>query len=139
MAKLPDTLMDWREGDARLSRTHPAYAREAFDRLRANYLRRDPRIPADRELVYWGAGRRTRKRAEHLIRHGFPPSAWIDIDPCKIGNRIDGAWVHPVDWLDRRPHPFVLSYVTNHGAREWIRARLEQLGYLQGNDFLFVG
>jgi len=139
MAKLPDTLLDWRDGDDRLSRTHPAYARKAFDRLRADYLRRDPRIPHDRELAYWGAGRRTRKRAEHLIRLGFFPSAWIDIDPRKIGNRIDGARVHPVQWLDRQPRPFVLSYVTNHGARKWIHARLHELGYLEGTDFLFVG
>jgi len=139
MAKLPETLLDWRDGDARLSRTHPAYAREAFDRLRAEYLRRDPRLAAGRDLVYWGAGRRTRKRAQHLIQHGFRPSAWIDIDARKIGNRVGGAWVRPVDWLDRRPLPFVLSYVTNHGAREWIRARLERLGYLEGNDFLFIG
>ncbi|HET6268434.1 MAG TPA: glycosyltransferase family A protein, partial [Acidobacteriota bacterium] len=43
MAKQPRTLLRWRERPQRLSRTDPRYSREAFDRLRALYLARDPR------------------------------------------------------------------------------------------------
>lgn len=139
MTKLPRVLLDWRDGARRASRTDSRYRREAFDRLRARYLAQDARLPEEGSLVFWGAGRKTRARARHLIERGFPPRAWIDIDPRKIGNRIWGAWVHGPDWLNHTPPPFLLSYVTNHGAREDIAARLGALGYTPGKHYLMVG
>ncbi len=139
MAKLPEVLLDWRDSDRRLTRTDPRYSREAFDRLRARYLAADPRLKQPRELAIWGAGRRTRKRVAHLLGHGFRPHAWIDIDPRKIGNVIDGAQVFEPDWLSRAEKPFVLSYVSNHGARDIIADELQAMGYVIGQDYLMVG
>lgn len=139
MAKLPRVLLAWRESANRTSRRDPRYARAAFDGLRARFLAADPRLHTGRPLVYWGAGRRTRLRAQQLINQGFPPAAWIDIDPRKIGQRVWGAPVHPPQWLDLLPRPFVLVYVTNHGARDLIDAALAQLGYALGIDYLDVG
>jgi glycosyltransferase involved in cell wall biosynthesis len=141
MAKLPQELLDWRESGDRTSRTDPRYARVAFDRLRADYLARDPRILAARhQLVFWGAGRNTRKRCAHLIERGFPPTAWIDIDPNKIGNRVQGAWVREPEWLRHAsPKPLVLVYVANHGAKELITQQLLGYGYRQGEGFVCVG
>lgn len=139
MAKLPETLLHWRDSGTRLTRTDERYRREAFDRIRADYLSRDPRLQRSRPLVFWGAGRNTRKRVAHLLHHGFTVDAWIDIDPRKIGNTIGGAKVVEPGWLARGDKPFVLSYVNNHGARELITAELQALGYLEGEDFLMVG
>ena len=140
MAKLPEVLLDWREYPQRTSRTDSRYAREAFDRLRADYLARDPRLLARREdFVIWGAGRRTRQRCAWLLRQGFRPAAYIDIDPRKIGNRVDGVPVHAPTALAREPRPFVLVYVNRHGAREEIAGRLAALGYRRGQDWLAVG
>jgi glycosyltransferase involved in cell wall biosynthesis len=139
MAKLPRVLLAWRESPGRASRTDPRYARPAFDRLRADYLARDPRLQQGRELVYWGAGRSTRQRARLLIARGFAPAAWVDIDPDKIGQTVWGVPVRPRSWLARRPKPFVLVYVTNHGARDLIGGWLAELGYDPGADYLFVG
>ncbi len=139
MTKLPMALLDWRESPGRHSRRHPRYARAAFDRLRARYLARDRRLASRRPLAYWGAGRKTRARARHLIECGFPPVAWIDIDPRKVGNRIWGAPVHPPNWLAREAKPFVLVYVANHGARDDIGTRLQEMGYERGQDYLMVG
>ena len=140
MEKIPEVLLDWRDTPGRLSRTDPAYRREAFDRIRARYLARDSRLDRARPLVIWGAGRKTRKRANHLLLTGFTPTAWIDIDPRKIGNIIADARVHDPGWLaDRSPRPFVLSYVTNHGAREDISNSLKSLGYQESRDYLHVG
>jgi hypothetical protein len=66
-------------------------------------------------------------------------SAWVDIDPRKIGRVLGGLPVHPPEWLDRRPRPFVLVYVTVHGARDLIAAALRRMGYRPGRDFLAVG
>lgn len=139
MAKLAEVLLDWRDSDGRLTRTDPRYSREAFDRLRARYLATDPRLQNSRPLAIWGAGRRTRKRVAHLLGHGFRPSAWIDIDPRKIGNEIDGVRVFHPDWLTGTEKPFVLSYVSNHGAREMIADALLAMGYETGQDYLMVG
>ncbi|WP_322511502.1 glycosyltransferase family 2 protein [Chloroflexus sp.] len=139
MAKLPRNLLAWRERPDRATRTDPRYARELFDELRANFLARDPRLHSGRSLVYWGAGRATRQRARRLIERGFPPAAWIDIDPDKIGQTIWGAPVCAPAWLDRQPRPFVLVYVTNHGARDLIGGWLAAMGYQPGRDYLGVG
>ncbi len=138
MAKLPQVLLDWRDSEGRLSRTDPRCSREAFDRLRAAYLARDSRLQG-RSLVFWGAGRKTRRRCNLLIEQGFTPIAWVDIDPRKIGNRLRGVSVVPPEWLSRDERPFVLSYVTNHGAREDIASRLEAMSFRRGVDYLMVG
>jgi len=141
MEKLPQVLLRWRESETRLSRVSDNYAREAFDRLRADYLSRDARL-AGRDIVYWGAGRITRRRVKYLQDRGFAATAWIDIDPKKIGNVIDGARVHEPAWLESfnaTNKPFVLNYVTNHGARGIARHYLQRIGYVLGEDFLEVG
>ncbi len=139
MAKLPEVLLHWRDSDGRLTRTDERYSRTAFDRIRAAYLASDPRLQQGRPLAYWGAGRVTRKRTVHLIGHGHTPHVWIDIDPAKIGNTIEGAEVVAPHWLEREDKPFVLSYVSNHGARELIINDLESMGYSCGGDYLIVG
>ncbi len=140
MEKLPEVLLDWRESPDRVSRTDPRCSREAFDRLRARYLARDPRLLARRDdFVIWGAGRKTRKRCRHLLDLGFQPRAWVDIDPKKIGNEIRGTPVVNSAWLARNGRPFVLIYVANHGAREDIAGELDALGYINGRDYLAVG
>lgn len=139
MGKVPRVLLRWRERPARTSRTDPRYARAAFDRLRARFLAEDARVRGGREVVVWGAGRRTRLRARLLMDAGIRPSAWIDVAPGKIGHRVWGLPVHPPAWLDRAPRPFVLVYVAAHGARDLIAAALAEMGYARGADFLAVG
>lgn len=140
MAKLPEVLLDWRDHPNRLSRTDARYSRESFDRLRALYLARDSRLRSERTFVIWGAGRRTRLRARHLIDRGRHPNAWIDIDPNKIGRAVWGIPVRGSRWLRQvTTRPFVLIYVTRHGAREQVEAFLEASGYREREDFLAVG
>ena len=140
MAKIDRCLLDWRQHSESLSRHDPRYSRDAFDRLRASYLARDRRLSDARPLVFWGAGRRTRRRASHVLAQGIRPLAWIDVDARKLGNCIQGAPVVAQTWLqDRRPRPFVLVWVANHGARDRIAAALTQMGYARGEDYLAVG
>jgi len=140
LAKIDRCLLHWRQHDASVSRRDPRYSRDAFDRLRANYLARDRRLHNGRALVFWGAGRRTRKRASHFVAAGFSPRAWVDVDPRKIGNRVGDAPVVAPTWLARRrPRPFVLAWVASHGAREMIAAALKSMGYARGTDYLAIG
>lgn len=142
MEKLPQVLLDWRESDTRLSRVSENYSRTAFDWLRAHYLAQDSRLH-NRPIAFWGAGRKTRQRARYLLDKGFEPAVWIDIDPKKIGNRVQGIDVVEPAWLDQAivdgDKPFVLNYVTNHGARDIARTYLDRIGYVIGQDYLEVG
>jgi len=93
-AKLPRYLLFWRDVQKRTSRVDPRYRRDRFDALRASYLSQDARLPRHRPFWFWGAGRRTRQRVAGLMRSGITPSAWIDIDPKKIGQKIAGKPVY---------------------------------------------
>jgi glycosyltransferase involved in cell wall biosynthesis len=139
MGKVARVLLRWRERPDRTSRVDPRYARGAFDRLRARYLAADPRLHAGRDVVVCGAGRRTRLRAKLLMDAGVRVAAWIDVDPRKIGGAAWGVPIHDIDWLAREPKPFVLIYIATHGARDAAAARLEQMGYERGEDYLPVG
>jgi len=140
MEKINQVLLDWRESPGRLSRTDPRCSRESFDRLKAKYLARDPRFLEHRDnFVIWGAGRKTRRRCCHLLDQGFQPRAWVDIDPAKIGNTLQGVPVVGMQWLRHNPASFVLIYVTNHGARDEIAAALTAMGFSWGKGFLPVG
>lgn len=139
MAKLPETLLRWRDSADRTTRTDLRYSRQAFDDIRAEYLAQDPRLHTGRSIVVWGAGRSTRQRAANLKAHKIKFVAYIDIDPNKIGQKSLGIPVHPPEWLDRSDKPFVLNYVANHGARQQIEAMLHTFGYEIGTDYLPVG
>lgn len=139
LAKIPEVLLHWRESRGRLTRTDERYSRNAFNLLRADFLTRDPRLQSGRPIVAWGAGRKSRKRSSLLLERGINFETWIDIDPRKIGNRVQGIPVVAPSWLDREQRPFVLGYVNNHGARELIAAELEAMGYHRGRDYLMVG
>ena len=141
MEKMPQTLLDWRDSTDRLSRTDPLYNRSAFSHARALYLSKLA-ILKERPVAFWGAGRKTRQRAKFLINMGVQPCCWIDIDPKKIGQSLNGIQVIDLQTLQIRyaeARPFVLIYVTNHGAREIIQEQLQSLGLLVGQDYLAVG
>lgn len=138
MMKIDEVLIDWRESDHRLSRTSSRYSEAAFEKLRAEYLAKDKRL-LGREIFIWGAGRKTRQRAQYLIDNGINPSAWIDIDMKKVGNEYHGAKTClPDNLYQLDPKPFVLNYVRNHGARDECRKFLDEAGYVMGVDYLDV-
>jgi len=139
MCKLPDYLLDWRESPNRTSRTDTRYKTTSFDKLRANFLAKDNRIPRDRPIVIWGAGKKSRRRAQLLLQQGFTINAWVDVDPNKIGNTIQGVPVKAHTWLTQTNKPFILNYVNNHGARVEVETYLNQTGYQVGLDYLSVG
>nr|CRH05723.1 Putative GT2 [Candidatus Magnetococcus massalia] len=140
MVKLPEVLLEWRDHEQRLTRTHSRYTREAFDQVRADYLARDARLHQGRPLAIWGTGRPTRRRVDRLLAHGHHPALWVEINPRKIGNQWLGApIIAPAQLAEQQPKPFVLSYVTAHGAREEITAQLRQMGFQAGEDYLMVG
>lgn len=140
MAKLPETLYVWNDPPRRLSRTHPRYDVREFYAVKADYLARwlakhNPHHP---RIMVMGAGRITRRRAEMLLDHGVEITAWLDIDPRKIGRSVAGL---PVIHRNETPPPgraFLASYVAGHGGAEDIEHFLRGRGHLPGRDYILA-
>jgi len=128
-------LVAWRDGPARLSRTHPAYALERFvackaHHLAAGFLRAAP------QYVLWGHGGTGRALRRALGVEGRRASHVIEVDPRKLGQRIDGAPVlAPGALPGLRGLPLVVS-VAGPGPRAEIRAALAAMDFAEGRDFV---
>ncbi len=138
MVKLEAALLEWRERPRRLTRTDPRYGVEAFYRTKAPYLyrwlvRHNPHHP---DVVVWGSGRTSRHRLRFLTDLGVRVRAYIDVDPRKLGYRIEGAEVLPPSGLPAPDDCFVLGWVASRGARAEIEAELAQRGFHRGRHYL---
>lgn len=135
-AKASAVLIVWNDPPARLSRTHPRYAMDAFYAVKAEYLTREiARTARGRAVWVWGAGRPTRVRAEMLCRHGIEIRGYIDIDPQKWGRVIGSRRVIAPEEIPPPREALVLGYVAKRGARELIRGYLTARGFREGMDF----
>jgi glycosyltransferase involved in cell wall biosynthesis len=139
--KVPEVLVEWREGPGRLTRVNERYSLENFLRAKARYLALGPLRDRD-AVVIWGAGMMGRRLSKHLIRAEVPVTAFVDIDPKKIGRTRRGRPVIPPEALSgelaAHQNPIVLAAVGARGARELIRARLGGFGLVEGSDWYAV-
>ena len=131
MEKLPQPLLRWTDSPGRLTRADARYRRAACDRLRATWLARElaRSNPFHPNVWVLGAGRVARQRLAPLTGHGIHIAAYVDIDPRKIGNRINGI---PVVGRKALPGPgkcCILNALTAHGADEEAARWLASAGY----------
>ena len=141
-AKLPQTLLQWRDHGQRLTRTDRRYAVERFLECKAYYLGVGP-LRGRSRVIIWGAGQTGRRLSKFLLRQGVPLEAFIDIDPRKCGRTMRNRPIVPPEnlaELDRSPgqRPLVLAAVSSRGARAKIRQRLEAEGWRETRDFWCV-
>lgn len=123
LANVPRVLHFWREGPDRLSRTDPRYTPEAFRRCKIAYLRETHLRDRDRAAI-WGAGNVGKAFARALDDEGIEVTAFFDIDPDKIGQRIYGIEVADAASLGPHLQDYLLVAVGAPGARELIRHQL---------------
>lgn len=134
-AKVPHTLLYWREWDRRLTFTDSRYSLENFMRLKAHFLAHFLSRSA-LQIIVWGAGMTGRRLTKHLFREGIQPVAVVDIDPRKIGRALRGV---PIIWpegLMDYPDAFVIVAVGSATARHLIRQRMRELNRVEGEDYL---
>lgn len=137
IAKLPQTLLFWRDGETRLSREHGMYSAENFRRVKAHFL--DTwRLSQARKLQLWGAGRDGKTWAKLLMKAGFEVVQFIDIDKKKVGGQACGGVpvVWPADIIKGMP---ILCAVGVKGARAQIREYLLADGFQEPEEFFFLG
>jgi len=137
VAKVPAVLLDWREGEGRLSRTDARYGEDAFRRCKVHFLARTLLRGHDRVIV-WGAGPVGKAFARELVRQGFTIDAFVDLDPRKIGQIIHDAPVIAPPAIHQRQGRFTVAAVGSDDARAEIRAALDQAGWREMHDFCAV-
>lgn len=135
LEKVPEVLLEWREGPGRLFRRDPRYGKEAFWRIRAHHLAAGP-LRGARRVWIWGAGEGGRRLSRALIAEGVVIRAFIDIDPRKIGSTRRGLPVLPPEGLEPEEGEVILAAVAARGAREEVRERLRALGFAEGEHFI---
>jgi glycosyl transferase family 2 len=134
MAKVPAVLFDWRHAPGRATFADPRYAIARFVECKAPHLAQE--VGARRRpLVMWGAGPTAKGLARALEPHGVRASAFVDIDPRKIGRQARGVPVIGPAALIRGAQTILVA-VGRRGARDEIRARLTTAGFAEGDDFL---
>jgi glycosyltransferase involved in cell wall biosynthesis len=136
-AKLQETLVLWRDGKGRLTRVDPRYAPARFLALKLDALARGP-LAGARPAVVWGAGRVGKAWSHALRARGHALSAFIEVDPRKIGQRVHGAPVVSVEDAAHLRGPLHLAAVGQKGARAHIRAEALRLGLEEERDLVAV-
>lgn len=140
--KIPEVLFTWNDLPGRLTRNDPRYSAEAFERAKTGYLAEfitEQNMGKDRLLFLCGAGRITRKKSAFLVASGLEIGGYVDIDPGKIGRNYNGIPVIGLEQLPPKEKAYVVSYVSNRGAREEIRKILIGKGFEEGTDFVMAG
>jgi glycosyltransferase involved in cell wall biosynthesis len=127
----------WREHPGRLTRTDAAYTLDAFRRCRVHFLRRTL-LTGGRAAVVWGAGPTGKAFARELLRAGTPLAAFVEVDPRKLGKRIRGARVVPVERAAEFPGTLALGAVSGPEGRARLRQLAARLGLVEGRDFVAV-
>jgi glycosyltransferase involved in cell wall biosynthesis len=135
-AKLPDVLLDWRDGPGRLSRTDLRYAPARFRDLKIRAL--EAGALARRPAVVWGAGPVGKGWSRALRARGHEVAAFVEVHPGRLGQRIHGAPVVPVEEAAATAGALHLAAVGQPGAREEIRRHAARLGLRDGSDLIAV-
>jgi hypothetical protein len=102
-----------------------------------HFLRRS--LLADgRAAVVWGAGPTGKALARELLAAGTPLAAFVEVDPRKLGKRIHGAPVVPVERAGDFPRALAVGAVSGPEGRARLRELAAGLGLVQGRDFIAV-
>lgn len=134
LGKIPEILLYWRDWPGRISRTHPAFSKEAFRSLKVDYFPLDKNEP----FMIWGAGGGGRKLARELLKRNYTLSGFVDIDSKKYGRTVyKKPVIHPEQFLKMAcPRPHVINAVMTKGARNLIDQWFNDHGFIEGNDYI---
>jgi cellulose synthase/poly-beta-1,6-N-acetylglucosamine synthase-like glycosyltransferase len=135
-ARLPQTLLFWRDRPQRLTRTAAHCSAQAFRNCKAHHLARTI-LAREPEVTLWGAGMEGKAWRRALNREGITVGRWAEVDRRKIGQVVHGAPVVPIEDLSPGSGPILVT-IGARGAREQVRAWAGRQGLTEGVDFWCV-
>jgi hypothetical protein len=132
---VPERLLHWRDGEARLSRRSAVYGIPAFVQCKAEFLARGFLAHGER-YVLWGYGDTGKALAEALAQRGKHPAAILELHPGRLGQVIRGVPVLPPPALPSLPRLPLIVSVAGLGPRTEIRAALSAMGFVETRDYV---
>jgi glycosyltransferase involved in cell wall biosynthesis len=134
--RLHESLFFWRDHPSRSTRTMSEYSLEAFRRCRMHHLM-NSFLSGISQVVIAGAGQEGRAWHRLLSQNGIAVSAWIDVDPRKVGRMLHGSPVVSTDMISSL-RDRILVAIGVRGARDQFRELISPLGLHEGLDFICV-
>lgn len=135
-ARLPQQLLFWRDHPERATRTMDEYATDAFRSCKCHYLLRGY-LQDCSEIVMAGAGLEARAWQRLLAAANVSVTAWLDVDPRKIGRTLHNAPVISPAQLRLEGRKMLVA-IGVRGAREQFRTVAAKRGWQEGMDFVCV-
>lgn len=135
-ARLPEPLLFWRDHPERATRTMDEYAIGAFRACKCHYLLQGF-LHGCSEAVMAGAGLEARAWQRLLAASNISVTAWLDVDPRKIGRTLHNAPVISPGQLKLDGRKMLVA-IGVRGAREQFRMVAEKRGWHEGMDFVCV-
>ncbi len=135
-ARLPQTLLFWRDHPERATRTMDEYALNAFRACKCHHLLHSF-LKNNSDVVIAGAGLEARAWQRLLTAAGVTVSTWLDVDPKKIGQILHNAPVIFPKELHLNGRKMIVA-IGVRGAREQFRGVAEGRGWHEGIDFVCV-
>ena len=135
-ARLPQTLLYWRDHPQRMTRTAEICSLDAFRQAKSHFLARG--VLAEKKSIWiWGIGPEGKKWRKLLMNKGIEVAGWIDVDRKKIGHSLHGAMVIGPEQVPAKP-PLILVCVGAKGARQKIKDFCQSRDLSEGEDYLCV-
>ncbi len=135
-ARLPQTLLFWRDHPERATRTMDEYATTSFRECKCHHLLNGflKNIP---DVVIAGAGLEARAWQRLLTVKNVKVSTWLDVDPKKVGRILHNAPVLSPEELHLQGRKMIVA-IGVRGAREQFRIVAHRRGWHEGMDFVCV-
>lgn len=130
-----EVVHNWRDYSSRASRTDDNYAENHFIPLKLNYFL-DLDFDKNKTLIVWGAGKKGKQIAKHLIDKEIN-FKWICDNPNKVGHNIYGKIMKPINVLKGIKNTQSIITVANKTAQTEILNYLKTLGKNNIEDYVF--
>jgi len=134
IGKVDSVLLDWFDGETRLTRNDERYSQDHFLEAKAHFLAR-MELVKERGILLCGAGPIGKRLGRLLQAEGVTLKAFLEVSQKRIGNEIAGVPVLGSEALPISGQPVAISAVGLPGARDQIREMLRPHGYIEGQDF----
>ena len=134
--KLPDKVLKWYDSENRLTRTDRKYSDEAFFKIKTKYLTKwlKNHNPFHPNVIVWGASKISRNRATLLENLGIRIHGYIDISKKR---QLDKQVIYYKD-ISSPKDMFILVYLKEETMRANTHQFLEEKGFIEGKNYLFV-
>ncbi len=129
-----EAVLQWRDSNKRLTRTHDDYSQAQMTATKACYLSQMTSVRAQGVMIA-GSGPIGRRCCRSLQAAGVQIHGFFEVAPKKIGGLVLGLPVYGMPEFGIRQRQAVLLGCVGRGGREAVREVAARASYREGEDF----